>query len=297
MGDFHDFWRRFRRNTLAMLGLIVVIGLVLTALASLVGAPYDKVVAQDFPSTLQAPSLAHPMGTDQLGRDVLLRVLYASRTSLLVGFTVVLIGMTVGTSLGLLAGYLGGWVDSVISRFSDVMLAFPFLLMAIAVTAALGPSLWNLIIALGVATFPSYTRLVRGSVLAIEAEQFVDAARAIGVGKVRIMLRHILPNLLGTVLVVIAVSAEVGPSLWNLIIALGVATCPSYTRLVSGSVLAIKAEQFVDAAQAIGVGKVRIMLRHILPNLMGTLLVYGTLHVSTAILAESGLSFLGLGSA
>jgi peptide/nickel transport system permease protein len=112
----------------------------------------------------------------------------------------------------------------VISRFSDVMLAFPFLLMAIAVTAALGPSLWNLIIALGVATFPSYTRLVRGSVLAI------------------------------------------------------------------------KAEQFVDAAQSIGVGKVRIMLRHILPNLMGTLLVYGTLRVSTAILAESGLSFLGLGA-
>jgi ABC-type dipeptide/oligopeptide/nickel transport system permease subunit len=224
MSDFHDFWRRFRRNTLAMLGLIVVIGLVLTALASLVVAPYDKVVAQDFPSTLQPPSLAHPMGTDQLGRDVLLRVLYASRTSLLVGFTVVLIGMTVGTSLGLLAGYLGGWVDSVISRFSDVMLAFPFLLMAIAVTAALGPSLWNLIIALGVATFPSYTRLVRGSVLAI------------------------------------------------------------------------KAEQFVDAAQSIGVGKVRIMLRHILPNLMGTLLVYGTLRVSTAILAESGLSFLGLGA-
>lgn len=224
MSDFHDFWRRFRRNTLAMLGLIVVIGLVLTAISSFIVAPYDKVVAQDFPSTLQPPSLAHPMGTDQLGRDVLLRVLYASRTSLLVGFTVVLIGMTVGTSLGLLAGYLGGWVDSVISRFSDVMLAFPFLLMAIAVTAALGPSLWNLIIALGVATFPSYTRLVRGSVLAI------------------------------------------------------------------------KAEQFVDAAQSIGVGKVRIMLRHILPNLMGTLLVYGTLRVSTAILAESGLSFLGLGA-
>jgi peptide/nickel transport system permease protein len=224
MGDFHDFWRRLRRNTLAMVGLIVVIGLVVTAAASFVLAPYDKVIAQDFPKTLQPPSLQHPMGTDQLGRDVMLRVLYASRTSLLVGFTVVLIGMTVGTSLGLLAGYLGGWVDSVISRFSDVMLAFPFLLMAIAVTAALGPSLWNLIIALGVATFPSYTRLVRGSVLAI------------------------------------------------------------------------KAEQFVDAAQAIGVGKVRIMLRHILPNLMGTLLVYGTLRVSTAILAESGLSFLGLGA-
>ena len=208
MGDFHDFWRRFRRNTLAMLGLIVVIGLVLTALASLVVAPYDKVVAQDFPSTLQAPSLAHPMGTDQLGRDVLLRVLYASRTSLLVGFTVVLIGMTVGTSLGLLAGYLGGWVDSVISRFSDVMLAFPFLLMAIAVTAALGPSLWNLIIALGVATFPSYTRLVRGSVLAIKAEQFVDAAQSIGVGKVRIMLRHILPN--AASVIIIQLTLDVG---------------------------------------------------------------------------------------
>jgi peptide/nickel transport system permease protein len=224
MGDFNDFWRRMKRNTLAMVGLIVVIGLIVTALSSFVLAPYDRVIAQDFPSSLQPPSLKHPMGTDQLGRDVFLRVLYASRTSLLVGFTVVLIGMTVGTALGLMAGYLGGWVDSVISRVSDVMLAFPFLLMAIAVTAALGASLWNLIIALGVATFPAYTRLVRGSVLAI------------------------------------------------------------------------KAEQFVDAAHAIGVGKIRVMVRHILPNLLGTLLVYGTLRISTAILAESGLSFLGLGA-
>ncbi len=224
MGDFHDFWRRMSRNTLAMIGLIIVSGLVVTALASIKLAPREDVIAQDFPSSLQPPSWDHPMGTDQLGRDVFLRVLYASRTSLLVGFTVVLIGMSVGTALGLMAGYLGGWVDSVISRVSDVMLAFPFLLMAIAVTAALGPSLWNLIIALGVATFPSYTRLVRGSVLAI------------------------------------------------------------------------KAEQFVDAAHAIGVGKVRVMVRHILPNLLGTLLVYGTLRVSTAILAESGLSFLGLGA-
>jgi len=224
MGDFHDFWRRFRRNTLAVLGLMVVIGLVVTATFTFLFIPYEWVIAQDFPKTLQPPSWQHPMGTDQLGRDVFMRVLWASQTSLLVGFTVVLIGMTVGTAFGLLAGYLGGWVDSVISRCSDVMLAFPFLLMAIAVTAALGPSLTNLIIALGVATFPSYTRLVRGSVLAI------------------------------------------------------------------------KAEQFVDAAQSIGVGKVRIMLRHILPNLMGTLLVYGTLRVSTAILAESGLSFLGLGA-
>lgn len=224
MNEYRDLWRRFRRNKTAMMGLFVVLALMAATLLSFWLAPYDTVTSNNLPQALQKPSLQHPFGTDHLGRDILLRVLYGSRVSLLVGVTVVGIGMTLGIVLGLLAGYLGGWVDQVISRVVDIMLAFPFLLLAIAVAATLGQSLRNVIIALGFASFPSYVRLVRGCVLSIKEEEFVEAARAIGAGPMRIMARHVLPNL------------------------------------------------------------------------FGTLLVYGTLRVSTAILAESGLSFLGLGA-
>lgn len=236
--EITDFWRRFRRNKLAVAGLIVVVMLVFTATLSHFVFPYEEVIDQELSNALRPPSLGHPFGTDHLGRDIFKRVVYASQTSLLVGVTVVAIGMTLGTSLGLLAGYLGGWWDRVISRFIDVMLAFPFLLLAIAVAATIGPYIVNQLREMGLNTFSS------------------------------------LP----------------------VILALGFATFPSYARLVRGCVLSIKEEQFVDAARGLGVGRIGIMARHILPNLFGTLLVYGTLRVSTAILAESGLSFLGLGA-
>jgi peptide/nickel transport system permease protein len=235
-----DFLRRFLRNPLAMVGATVVLLIVATALASYILTPQDLVISQNLPRALQPPSWEHPFGTDHMGRDILARIVYASRTSLMVGITVVAIGMTLGTALGLLAGYFGGWVDTVISRVVDVMLAFPFLLLAIAVSATVGP--WLL-----------------------------DELAGMGFDRSRF-------------------------SMLPVIIALGFATFPSYTRLVRGSVLSIKEEQFVDGARAIGVGHMPIMFRHILPNLFGTLLVYGTLRVSTAILAESGLSFLGLGA-
>ncbi len=241
MNELNEFWRRFKRNKLALGGLCVVILLVLTALSASFIAPWDKVIENNLPEALEPPSWEHPFGTDHLGRDILLRIIYASRTSLLVGIMVVLIGMSIGTSLGLLAGYLGGWWDRLISRFVDIMLAFPFLLLAIAVAATVGPYLleqmkeWN---------FPSFLTF----------------------------------------------------SSLPVILALGFATFPTYARLVRGSVLSLKEEQFVDAARGLGAGKMRIMFRHILPNLFGTLLVYGTLRISIAILAESGLSFLGLGA-
>lgn len=239
MSEWAILWRRLRRNHLALMGLGVVIGLVLVALCSPIVAPYEKVIESNMRVALQPPSWAHPFGTDHLGRDIFLRIIYASSTSLLVGFTVVVMGMVIGTSLGLLAGYLGGWWDTLISRFTDIMLAYPFLLLAIAVSATIGP--WMV-------------------------QKLADAG---------------IPTLTSSLPVIIA---------------LGFATFPAYTRLVRGSVLSIKEEQFVDGARALGAGKIRIMVRHILPNLFGTLLVYGTLRVSTAILAESGLSFLGLGA-
>lgn len=238
MEELHELWRRFRRNRLAVIGLSVVLFLMFVALNSFWISPWDSVVTQVPSEALQQPSWEHPFGTDHLGRDVFKRIIYASRTSLMVGVTAVTIGMSIGTILGLLAGYLGGLWDRVISRIVDVMLAFPFLLLAIAVSATAGPWLMEILKEKGIPVTSS------------------------------------LP----------------------VILALGFATFPDYVRLVRGSVLSLREEQFVDAARAIGASRIRIMVLHILPNLVGTLLVYGTLKISTAILAESGLSFLGLGA-
>lgn len=235
--EIQEFWRRFRRNRLALIGLILVVLIHLTAVASF-AVSWDSVITQNLKEALQPPSSTHLFGTDFLGRDIFLRVIYASRTSLMVGIAVVLIGMTLGTALGLVAGYMGGWWDKVISRISDIMLAFPFLLLAIAVSATAGPLLQDFLKSHGLPTF----------------------------------------------------------SMLPVVLALGFATFPNYTRLVRGCVLSLKEEQFVDAARSVGVGPIRIMVTHILPNLIGTLLVFGTLRISAAILAESGLSYLGLGA-
>lgn len=217
-------WIKFRRDRTAVVGLAIVVSLTLAAFLSIWLAPWSAVTGQDLANALQPPSWQHWMGTDQFGRDVALRILYGARISLFVGFVAVGIGMSIGMVLGTSAGYFGGWWDTLVMRVTDVMLAFPFLLLALAITAALGPSLQNALLALGIASFPSYTRLVRGSVLGLREENYIEAARVAGA------------------------SAN------------------------------------------------RIMFRHLMPNLFGTLIVYGTLRVSTAILAEAGLSYLGLGA-
>ncbi len=217
-------WVKFSRDKVAVLGLGIVIALALAAIASIWIAPFSAVAGQNLKDALQPPSAEHWMGTDQFGRDVGLRVLYGARISLFVGFVAVAIGMSIGLVLGTSAGYFGGLWDTLVMRLTDIMLAFPFLLLALAITAALGPSLQNVLLALGIASFPSYTRLVRGNVLSLREEDYVDAAKVAGAGAGRIMFRHLIPNL------------------------------------------------------------------------FGTLIVYGTLRVSTAILAEAGLSYLGLGA-
>lgn len=217
-------WIKFRRDKTAIAGLVIVICLVLAAVLSVFIAPFEAVATQNLENALQPPSWDHWMGTDQFGRDLALRVLYGSRISLFVGFVAVSIGMSIGVILGTSSGFFGGWWDTFVMRVTDIMLAFPFLLLALAITAALGPSLQNALLALGIASFPSYTRIVRGQVLTLREENYVDAARVAGASNSRIMFRHLVPNL------------------------------------------------------------------------FGTLIVYGTLRVSTAILAEAGLSYLGLGA-
>jgi peptide/nickel transport system permease protein len=175
----------------------------LAALLAVVGplvSPYDP-SAQNLPLRLEGPSAAHPLGLDELGRDILARVLAGARVSLLVGLVVVSVSALIGTALGALAGYFGGTLDDLVSRLMDVLLAFPGILLAIALVAVLGPSLTNVVLALTVIGWVGYARLVRGQALRARELEFVQAARALGAGATRILARHVVPTALPAVVV------------------------------------------------------------------------------------------------
>jgi peptide/nickel transport system permease protein len=193
-------WRRLVRRRGAMVGLAVVVFFVLIAVAAPFISPYDP-VATSWSAVRKAPSAQYWFGTDEIGRDVLSRVIWGARASLLAGLVSVSISMLLGVPIGLLAAYVGGWTDGVISRFTDAMLAVPFLILAIALAAFLGPSLTNAMIAIGVSATPVFIRLTRAQVLAVKVEDFVEAARAVGNPHWRIALRHILPNVLPPLIV------------------------------------------------------------------------------------------------
>jgi peptide/nickel transport system permease protein len=203
-------WRRLLRRRGAMLGLVVVIFFVVIAVFAPYIAPYDP-VATSWSAVRKAPSMAYWFGTDEIGRDVLSRVIWGARASLLAGLVSVCISMALGVPIGLVAAYAGGWTDGLISRFTDSMLAVPFLILAIALAAFLGPSLTNAMIAIGVSATPIFIRLTRAQVLAVKVEDFVEAARAVGNPHWRIALRHILPNVLPPLIVqsTLAIAAAV----------------------------------------------------------------------------------------
>jgi peptide/nickel transport system permease protein len=183
---------------------------VLIALAAPWIAPYDP-VATNWGAIRKAPSAAHWFGTDELGRDVLSRVIFGARASLLAGVVSVLISLSLGVPIGLAAGYIGRWTDGVISRVTDAMLATPFLILAIALAAFLGPNLTNAMIAIGISATPIFVRLTRAQVLAVKVEDFVEAARAVGNPQWRIALRHVLPNIVPPLIVqaTLAIAAAV----------------------------------------------------------------------------------------
>jgi peptide/nickel transport system permease protein len=181
-------------------GLVIVLITVLAAVAGPFLTPYDS-TAQELARRLEAPSLAHPLGLDELGRDILARLLEGARISLMVGLAVVSVSSTVGMLFGSIAGYFGGRVDDLISRVIDVLMAFPGILLAIALVAVLGPSLTNVVLALSVIGWVGYARLVRGQALRARELEFVQAARACGAGSARIVVRHILPTALPAVVV------------------------------------------------------------------------------------------------
>ena len=183
-----------RRNPRILIGGFIVILLLFCAAAAPLLTPYNPEKVE-ISQSLEPPSAAHLLGTDDLGRDVLARVIFGSRLSLSVGMISVSIGFFVGVTLGLVAGYLGGLVDLLAMRGVDALLAFPALLLAISITAALGPQIQNAMIAIGIVAVPAYTRLTRGQVLSLREREFVLAARTIGATPVRIVLRHIFPNI------------------------------------------------------------------------------------------------------
>jgi peptide/nickel transport system permease protein len=187
-----------RRGAMIALG-VVVFFVVLALLASAI-APYDP-LATSWSAVRKTPTAAHWFGTDEIGRDVLSRVVWGTRASLLAGVVSVSISLAFGVPIGLLAGYVGGWVDALISRMTDAMLACPFLILAIALAAFLGPSLTNAMIAIGISATPVFVRLTRAQVLHVKLEDYVEAARAVGNSHLRIALRHILPNIVPPLIV------------------------------------------------------------------------------------------------
>jgi peptide/nickel transport system permease protein len=197
---FAEFVGRVIRNRAALAGGLVLVLIVLAAICAPLVAPYGP-TEQNFADYLSPPSLTHLFGTDEQGRDGLSRVIYGSRISLWIGVIAVSIAVTGGLFFGLLAGYFGGRTDSLIMRGMDIMLAFPEILLALAVVAVLGPALTTVMIAVGIASIPYYTRLVRSSVLVAKEAEYVSAARVIGCPASRIVVRHIMPNSLAPVLV------------------------------------------------------------------------------------------------
>lgn len=193
-------WRNVRRQPRFLIGGTFILLLILVAITAPLLVRTDPKVSHPA-DAIQPPSAQHLMGTDDLGRDVLGRAIYGARVSLLVGIIAVSIGLTTGVTLGMVAGYTGGWADLLILRGIDALLAFPALLLAIAITSALGPNLRNTMIAIGIVAIPVYTRLTRGQVLQAKQREYVEAARTAGASQARVAFRHILPNILNPLIV------------------------------------------------------------------------------------------------
>lgn len=197
---FVETWNRLKKNKVAYISLYILIGLIVIALFADVFSPYSY-SQQNLGNILQKPSSEHLFGTDQYGRDIFSRVLYGARISLSVGLVAVGVALLVGGLLGAIAGFYGGKIDNIIMRSMDILLSIPSVLLALAIVAAFGTSLINLMIATGISTVPSYARLVRAAILSIRDQEFVEAAKAVGTPDAVIIVKHILPNCLAPILV------------------------------------------------------------------------------------------------
>lgn len=195
-----DALKRLKRNKMAMVGLGIVIVLVIFALFPQIIAPYGY-DEQNYSEALQFPSFRHIMGTDNFGRDIFSRIVYGTRISLLVGLASVAFSVVAGGLLGAVAAFYGGVIDNVIMRFVDILLAIPSILLAISISAALGPGLFNMMIAIGIGSIPTYARVVRASILTVKEQEFIEAARSVGASDWRLIFKHMIPNALAPIIV------------------------------------------------------------------------------------------------
>lgn len=200
ISPWREAWNGFRKNKLALIGSFIVLFFIIIAIAAPLIAP-TGMNEQELAERLKAPSGENWLGTDDFGRDILSRIMYGARISLWVGFFSVLGSIVVGCALGIIAGYYGRWVDTIISRFFDIMLAFPSILLAIAIVSVLGPSLQNALIAIAIINVPNFGRLIRSKVLSVKQEEYITAAKAIGMSDIRILFHHILPNSMAPIIV------------------------------------------------------------------------------------------------
>ncbi|WP_112874435.1 nickel transporter permease [Paracoccus endophyticus] len=203
LGALYQGWLTFRANTLAMVGLVILIGLVLMAIFAPWLSPYDP-VAQNLGDRLMPPSGAHWLGTDALGRDILSRIIWGSRVTLFIVGTVALISPILGLLIGTVAGFAGGWVDQVLMRITDIFLAFPKLILALALVAALGPGIFNAVLALAITGWPPYARLSRAETLAVRHADYIAAARLQGAGPARLLVGHVWPMCVSSLIVRVA---------------------------------------------------------------------------------------------
>lgn len=199
--QFLETWGRLKKSRVAVAGLVILTLLLLMAVFADVLVDYEVAISQNMAQKLQGPSAAHWLGTDSFGRDILARIIHGSRISLSIGFISVIVSLVIGGAIGSVAGYYGGTLDIIIMRFIDVLMAIPSMLMCICVVTVLGPGMSNLLVAITISYVATFCVIVRSSILTIKNSDYIEAARATGVGTFRIILRHILPNTMGPIMV------------------------------------------------------------------------------------------------
>jgi peptide/nickel transport system permease protein len=193
-------FRRMRKSRTAIFGIIIIILFTLVAFLAPFISPYDP-LEQNFIKSFRPPSAEHYLGTDEFGRDVFSRIIYGARISLQIGFVAVFISLIVGVSVGLIAGYYGGWLDMAVMRVMDLMLSFPYILLALVIMSILGPGIYNAMVAIGIVYVPQYARIVRSSVLSVKKKEYVIAAKALGANDFRIILKHIFLNSMAPIII------------------------------------------------------------------------------------------------
>jgi peptide/nickel transport system permease protein len=258
--------RRFSRSTAGLTGAVVLLLLLVSATFAGLVSPYDP-IKQDFRVEREPPSLKHPMGTDEFGRDILSRVIWGARVSIQAGAMAATIALVIGSTLGMLAAYYGGRADTIIMRSMDVLLAFPYLLLAIAIVAILGPGLLTAMIAIGIVHVPAYARIVRGSVLVVRSREYVEAASALGASDLRVMGRHVLPNVMAPLIV--QVTLNVGSSIIDTagLSFLGLGTQPPTPDW--GNMLAAGRSELINAPWIATFPGLAILVTVLACNLMG----------------------------